>query len=104
MLEVSLRVSLVEEQQVSRAGALDQSVVINRTDPGVLEFRQSSSGVVRILDLQGSVRLDPFRVGGLVGSFVGFGQRSKSLLSIVSKYRRSHEAKQLESIPLSLPH
>jgi len=72
-------------QEVCCSRALDQSVIVKLGKRSLSELCQSPAGVVRFFDLQRSVFLEPFVVGGNVGGFVGMGGSNISLFTEVSR-------------------
>lgn len=84
MLKVAVAGAFRQEDQVRRAGTLDQAVVVNLAQVLARFLRQPSSGQVGFLDLQRRVGLEPSIVVELVGCLVVFSDRSESLDFFVS--------------------
>ena len=66
-------------EQIRDLGALDQARVMKREELLVLNLGESSPGVVGLLDLQGTVRVEPFLVFLLVSFLVGSSSSDKLL-------------------------
>lgn len=90
-------------QEVCCSRALDQSAIVKLGERSLSELCQSPAGVVRLLDLQRSVPLEPFVEGGNIGGFVSVSSSNISLFIDVSWCPRSgnHRVGAIE--PLSAP-
>lgn len=66
-------------EQIRDLGALDQARVMKREELLVLNLGESSPGVVGLLNLQGTVRVEPLLVFLLVSFLVGSSSSDKLL-------------------------
>lgn len=86
VLKVTLASAFRQEDQVRRAGTLDQSRVFDLAQVLAGLLGQPSTGQVGFLDLQRRVRREPSLVVHLVGSLVVFSDRRESLIFFFWKY------------------
>lgn len=79
MPEVTTPSAFSEEVHVSGDRCFDQPVVFECSDGLLRQILQPAAGGIGLLDLEGSVLLQPLSVGSFIGSLVLFGLSPQSL-------------------------